>query len=350
MIWIGRLDCPRDGAPAGWPGVAFYITMQGKDYNMAHSPVIRDYGAHVESANHTVVGTIKVIEGVWSPELQNQRDILVYLPASYEYGDRHYPVIYMQDGQNLFDDATSFGCKWGVDETLEAGNRRGLEAIVVGIPNMGERRKDEYSPWAHPGEGGGRGEAYIAFIVETLKPLIDREFRTLREREYTGIMGSSMGGLISLYGFFCCGDTFGFVGAMSPSLWFADRAIYNYMCEAPYVHGRIYLDVGTGEGEEALGDARRMQTWLMSRGYAQGRDLLYVEADEADHGELDWGGRLDRAFQFLLTGPAGALDSYEVHPWATVLHLPQGTRNRRRVGTMLRQQDVARAAASAETV
>src|SRR5690348_4734548 len=122
---------------------------------------------------HTVVGTLKIYLGLWSPQLQNRRDILVYLPPSYSTGQRRYPVVYMHDGQNLFDDATSFVGEWKVDETMETLSKEGIEAIVVGIPNQGEQRLDEYSPFRDRLRHGGRGDAYLSFVVRTVKPLID---------------------------------------------------------------------------------------------------------------------------------------------------------------------------------
>ncbi len=262
----------------------------------------QDYATHYGTPLHTVVGAVKVLKEVWSPELSNHRDIFVYVPPSYEKGRKRYPVIYMQDGQNLFDEMTSYAGEWKVDETLETVSQRGIAAIIVGIPNIGAGRNDEYSPFVDPSHGGGRGEAYAEFIVNTLKPIIDRDFRTLTDQQSTGIVGSSMGGLISLYAFFRHPETFGFVGTMSPSLWFANKAIFSYLCEAPFVTGKVYLDVGTEEGKNTLADARRLQTFLLARGYRVGKDLLYVEESGAGHSEAIWAGRLRPMLRFLLRG------------------------------------------------
>lgn len=263
-------------------------------------PTWHDYREYSDGDYHTVTGTLKVLPGVWSPQLGNQRDILVYLPPSYEQDDQAYPVLYMHDGQNLFDDATSFSCEWGVDETMEAASQAGLEAIVVGIPNMEIKRTDEYSPFVDAENGGGQGAAYVAFIVETLKPLIDQTFRTCTGREHTGILGSSMGGLISLYAFFEEHQTFGFAGVMSPALWFADRAIFPFVEQAAFVPGHLYLDVGTNEGESTLTNAQGMRALLEQKGYRLGQELWYVEEQEADHCESAWSARLQHALQFLL--------------------------------------------------
>jgi predicted alpha/beta superfamily hydrolase len=274
--------------------------------------------SYVEDRNaetHTVVGNVQVLKELLSPQLGNRRDVFVYLPPSYTQTEQRYSVIYMHDGQNLFDAATSFAGEWQVDETMEALSHEGLEAIVVGIPNMGARRLDEYGPFRDPQRGGGQGEQYLAFIVETLKPLIDRDFRTYPDRAHTGILGSSMGGLISLYAFFRYPEVFGFVGALSPSLWFADAAILPYLRQAPFTPGRIYLDVGTGEWGRTPGDHlllyafsrrlarfRRTRILLVQKGYQPGRDLLYVEELRALHHETAWARRLPGALRFLLGG------------------------------------------------
>jgi predicted alpha/beta superfamily hydrolase len=262
----------------------------------------KDYHMLAEEG-HTVVGTVKVLVGVESPELGNRRDLLVYLPPSYSRGERRYAVIYMHDGQNLFDRVTSFGEAWEVDQTLEEASAEGLEAIVVAIPNT-DARLDEYSPFAdRRHQQGGRGDAYLDFIVRTVKPVVDRDFRTRPGRETTGIAGSSMGGLISLYAFFARPETFGFTGAMSPALWFGSRGIFRYVKQRPYVAGRIYLDIGTNEGAEALNDARRMKALLEEKGYRTGRDLLfYVEMGGA-HNERAWARRLHQSLRFLLGVP-----------------------------------------------
>ncbi|HEV2147542.1 MAG TPA: alpha/beta hydrolase-fold protein [Longimicrobiaceae bacterium] len=269
-----------------------------------HEKGWQEYPQENDGAHHTVVGTVRVFRDFHSPELDNRRDILVYLPPSYGDGDRRYPVLYMHDGQNLFDEATSFGAEWGVDKTLEAGAEHGLEAIVVGIPNMGAARLDEYSPWVEPRhEAGGSGDAYLDFIVQTLKPAVDRDFRTLPDRESTGIAGSSMGGLISLYAFFRHPDTFGFAGVMSPALWFGGRKIYGFVEEAPFVPGKLYLDVGTQEGAAELADVRRLRDLLVAKGYEKGRNFLYVVEMGGAHEERAWARRLRRELHFLLDVP-----------------------------------------------
>ncbi|HJZ46079.1 MAG TPA: alpha/beta hydrolase-fold protein [Roseiflexaceae bacterium] len=273
----------------------------------------RPYAEH--PFGHTVVGDVRVLDNIYSPELRNRRKLYVYLPPSYTNGDRRYPVIYMQDGQNLFDQALSYAGEWQVDETMEALSLEGIEAIVVGVPNAGVRRIDEYSPFKDQRlRKGGRGDWYVAFLANTVKPLIDRDFRTLPERQHTGVLGSSMGGLISLYAFFYRPEVFGFAGVMSPSLWFAQEAIFSYVLHADARPGRIHLDLGTHEGTDTrvvsgavptytsryLAAAHRMRDLLVHKGYRLGRELRYQEEAEATHNEVAWARRLPDALRFLL--------------------------------------------------
>ena len=247
------------------------------------------------------VGTGRLVRlpGVASRELGNRRDLLVYLPAAYATGTTRLPVIYMQDGQNLFDPATSFASDWGLGRTLDALSAR-VETIVVGVTNMGEARLDEYSPVADAQGHGGKGDRYLAFLTETVKPMIDATFRTRPEREATGIAGSSMGGLISLYAFFRQPKVFGFAGMLSPSLWFADQAALRFVEEAAYVPGRLYLDVGLLEGEGPVADARVLRDRLIEKGYRADVDLRFVEDPDGAHNEAAWGRRFRGALPFLL--------------------------------------------------
>jgi isoamylase len=246
-------------------------------------------------------GTLRQLGPVASPQLGNSRPIVVYLPPNYERSGTRYPVIYMQDGQNLFDPATSFAGDWGLLTGLASLPRGGAEPIVVGIANTGEARINEYSPFVDAKAGGGRADHYLDFVLRTLKPEIDANFRTLPRRATTGLAGSSMGGLVSLYGFFRHPESFGFVAAVSPSLWFAERAIFPFVSAAPHNPGRIYLDIGTEEGTASLANARRMRDLLVAKGYREGEDLRWVEEAGAGHTESAWGRRFRAAVPFLLS-------------------------------------------------
>ena len=245
---------------------------------------------------------LEVLPAVYSPELANRRDVLVYLPPSYHHGRRSYPVLYMHDGQNLFDPATSFAGDWGLGRILAAAARRGLEAIVVGVPNRGAERLDEYSPYPDPATGGGgRGAAYAAFLARSLKSLVDRRFRTRPAREHTVIAGSSMGGLISLYALFRHPRVFGAAAALSPSLWFGRGAIFSTVARAAFVPARIYLDIGALEGAEHVANARRMRDLLVAKGYRPEQELRWLESRSGCHNERSWGRRFARALPWLLS-------------------------------------------------
>lgn len=243
-----------------------------------------------------------VIPDVRSETLGNARDIEVCLPGSYGRGSRRYPVLYMHDGQNLFHRETSFAEPWRVQRAMRLASRRGVETIVVAIPNVGDARIDEYSPFTSETDGGGKGDAYLDWVTQVVKPMIDARYRTYPGREQCGVAGSSMGGLISLYAFFRPESPFGFVGALSPSLWFAGGAIFPAVEAAPHVPGRIYLDAGGREGPGVLDSARAMLAQLESKGYDRGRDLRWVEDPRGQHRESDWGRRLAGALPFLLNG------------------------------------------------
>ncbi len=245
-------------------------------------------------------GELHVIPDVLSPQLGNRRSLIVSTPASYASGDRRYPVLYMQDGQNLFDPRTSFAGDWGLSTALAWASRRGIEPIVVGVYNTGPTRFNEYSPFVEPGAGGGAGDRYLEFLIRTVKPFVDERFRTLPDRATTGIAGSSLGGVISLYALFRLQSVFGFAGALSPSLWFGKETIFEVVAQSPRPPGRIYLDIGLREGERHVMLARRMRDLLIERGFEPRLTLRYVEDKKGAHREADWGRRFRKALPFLV--------------------------------------------------
>jgi predicted alpha/beta superfamily hydrolase len=258
-----------------------------------------DDGAGTELGGN-IVGNIRRLAGIESPQLGNRRDVLVYLPPSYSTSGRHYPVVYMHDGQNLFDAATSYAGEWHVDETMERAARDGVEAVIVGIPNTGPGRASEYSPFRDDRLGPGRGDEYLDFIVDTVKPIVDSQFRTRRDPEHTGIAGSSMGGLISLYGFLHRPDAFGFAGVMSPSLWVGRGAVFEFAAAMTSWPGRLYMDTGTAEGRGQVRQTREMVRLLRRRAAKPRLQLHYVEEHGAGHNEAAWAARFDRTIRWLL--------------------------------------------------
>jgi len=253
-----------------------------------------------DGRDHSVTGRILHLGALETALLGNQRDVWVCLPSGYESGSARYPVLYMQDGQNLFDRAIGFsGQEWSVDETLAAEAGR-ADAIVVGIANTGVHRLEEYSPFRDNRMGGGKGEAYLDFVVDVVKPLVDAGFRTLVGRDDTFIGGSSMGALISLHAFLTRPHVFGGVAALSPALWFAQRAIFDVVAAAPFTNGRVYIDIGTREGPVQLLDVARLRNRMVHKGYRKGENLLVVVEGGGRHNEAAWARRFPRALRFLL--------------------------------------------------
>jgi len=234
-----------------------------------------------------------------------KRDIILYLPPMYDTQSyRRFPVLYMQDGQNLFDPETSFikGNYWRMGETsdqlINSGQIEPL--IIVGLYNTGPKRIDEYTPVEDKRLGGGQAAEYGKMLVTELKPFIDQNYRTFSGRENTGIGGSSLGGLVSLYLGLDPRQIFGKVCAMSPSVWWRNRAIVKTVTRLknkPDV--KIWLDIGTNEGKRALPDAQALRDALRQEGWHIGQDLEYSEIQGAEHNELAWAQRVAPMLKFL---------------------------------------------------
>ena len=277
----------------------------------------------VHGKHNSVSGTVYVWPSLNSPELSRSREILVYVPPSLARGDvasngRLYPVIYFHDGQNMFDDKTSYVGEWHADETLQALAEDGVEALAVGIPNAQDDRFDEYSPWSGrvPFERRrvvGHGGLYLDWLLGSVKPLVDRSFPTRRDRKGTGTMGSSLGGLISLYAGARHPEVFGFIGAMSPSIRWNDSRIMGMYRAWPAGQPRpkIHLDMGGREWRGAFDDVRDFRDLLLERGWHEGVDLRYVEDRYATHHEDYWAKRLPDALRFLLRD-AAVIDALEI--------------------------------------
>ncbi|MCK4341868.1 MAG: alpha/beta hydrolase, partial [Phycisphaerae bacterium] len=260
----------------------------------------------------TLTGEIRSHQAFRSPQLKNERTIMVYLPPGYkDHPEQRYPVLYLHDGNNLFDAKTSFtGIEWQVDETAERLIKAGLirELIIVGIYNNADRM-DEYTPFHDAGRNaGGDGEAYLAFIVDTLKPFIDKTYRTRTGRAHTGIAGSSLGGLISLYAVHRYPHVFSRAGVISPALWWADRAVIEYVRQnKPEQPLKIWIDTGLEEGpkrepagvSQYAADCRELVKILAARGCRPDLDYHYEEVADGRHHESDWAGRFDRVLLFL---------------------------------------------------
>jgi predicted alpha/beta superfamily hydrolase len=263
-------------------------------------------------AKHTLTGNIKRHRAFPSKILGNRRDVLVYLPPGYSRFSRtRYSVLYLHDGQNVFDAATAFaGVEWGVDETAERLIREKViePLIIVAVANMSDERVHEYAPT--PGiidakskqkkRSRGLARVYGQFLIEELKPYIDNRYRTKREAEFTGLGGSSLGGLATLAMGILFPWAFTRLIVMSPSIWWDDFAIYRLVEsieEKPPL--KIWLDTGTNEpGWE---QARELRNRLVENGWRLDVDLKYLEVKDADHSEAAWAGRVAPALRFLFS-------------------------------------------------
>ncbi len=244
------------------------------------------------------------------PQLNRSRRIWLYLPPDYNSAGKRYPVLYMQDGQNLFDVRTSFAGEWKVDEHLDSLFLLGDPGcIVVGIDNGGANRINEYSPWIHPQHGGGQGDDYIEFIIETLKPYVDEHYRTLTDPANTGIMGSSMGGLISFYGGITRQDVFGKIGAFSNSFWFSS-ASFSLPGEWEFQDDtKIYMIAGgmEGSGQGQVRDMQRMQDSLIQNDYPETEVIALVDPN-GTHSESYWARSFTAAYQWLFSSTTSTQD------------------------------------------
>ena len=237
--------------------------------------------------------------------LPDDRAVSVYLPPQYlEEEERRFPVLYLQDGQNLFDGRTSFiaGKTWNANTTAdrltEAGEIEPL--ILVGIANTGLRRMAEYTPTRDFKMGGGEGRSYGRLLIEELKPWVDSSYRTLPGAKDTGLGGSSLGGLISLYVGFAHPEVFGKLAVMSPSLWWDQRSVLEAIeRQATKPDLKIWLDMGTAEGAKPLRDTDMLERLLVKRGWRNGVDLAYVKAQGAVHDERAWSDRFGAVLRFL---------------------------------------------------
>ena len=249
-------------------------------------------------------GQLRKHEQFRSKFLRNQRDLIVYLPPGYEEQEwRHFPVLYLHDGQNLFDGATSFipGMDWHVGQTADHFIHTGQvePLIIVGMYNTKARIR-EYTPTQVPKLGGGRADRYAKFLMEEVKPFIDREYRTLSGPPHTGIGGSSLGGLVSLYLGLKHSQIFGRIAALSPSVWWNQRVMHKFAAaENVEPRPRIWLDIGTREGPRILDDVENFRDVLLEKGWVLEGDLHYERVEGAEHNEAAWAARVGPFLKFL---------------------------------------------------
>ncbi len=269
----------------------------------------------------TAASNVKIIStNFYMPQLNRSRRIWIYFPPGYETSGISYPVLYMHDGQNLFDVTTSFSGEWEVDETLNKMAGQGKRVpLVVGIDNGGSDRIAEYTPWQNAQYGGGDGEKYAQFIVETLKPFIDQNYRTLPDRNNTAIMGSSLGGSISHFIALRYQDIFSKAGLFSPAYWISD-SIWRFTRESGKQKDmRFYQLCGTNEDSEMVGTMQRMNDSLLKIGYPQSQVQNKIVAG-GQHNEKLWRENFEEAYSWLFNSYVNsikeekAVSSIECYP------------------------------------
>jgi len=259
--------------------------------------------------------------------LSTRRDIIVYIPPGYRESLDRYPVLYLQDGQNLFDPGTAFGGQdWRAHETADALIMQGLvePLIIVGIHNTGVKRMSEYTPTRCPRRRkGGKADRYAEMLAREVKPFIDHEYRTRKGAAHAAVGGSSLGALASLVAGLAYPRVFGNIALLSPSVWWDSRVILKMVAAyRKQDHPRIWLDTGTDEGDnpqQIVNDARALRDALTARGWSEGLDLLYREVAGAGHNESAWGGRLGDVLTWLFPGPA-TTQTNASDQWSSTVH------------------------------
>ncbi len=233
--------------------------------------------------------------------------MIVYVPPGYHQSEERHPVLYLQDGQNLFDPATAFGGQdWQADITADTMIEKGeIDApILVGIYNTGSRRMSEYAPTRdRKFRKGGKADRYAELLAREIKPFIDHEYRTRKAAQYTAVGGSSLGGLVSLVVGLQYPRVFGQLAVMSPSVWWDNRAILRFVENfGEGARPRVWLDVGTAEGdapEKIVDDTRALRQAFVAKGWKEEVDLGYHEIDGATHSEAAWAARFGALLLWL---------------------------------------------------
>ncbi len=245
-----------------------------------------------------LTGNVSLVEGFESKVLQRKTRVWVYQPPAKFKGP--FPVLYMLDGQNVFDGNTAFikGKEWRVDENAEALINAGLVApiIIVAVANGEIKRMDEYTPVKQGNLGGGKAEDYIKFLQTELMPWVEKTYPVKKGASNTGLAGSSLGGLFTAYAGFQYPSLFGRLGIVSPSVWWGDRYIVK---NAKKTKARIWLDIGAKEGPQAVADTRAFNDKLVELGWKTGKDLAYIEVADGEHNEASWASRMGEMLMFL---------------------------------------------------
>jgi predicted alpha/beta superfamily hydrolase len=237
-----------------------------------------------------------VDESFYIPQLDRHRRVWIYLPESYNTAKKKYPVLYMHDGQNVFDEVTSAYGEWGVDEALDTLGSQHKEIIIVAVDNGGDKRMNEYSPYDMEKYGQGEGDQYVDFLVKTLKPYIDKHYRTKKDDKNTFIAGSSMGGLISFYAILKYPKVFGGAGVFSPAFWITPQLKNINPEKAKKVKGKIYFYAGQQEDEHMVPDM--LNVFQQMRQFSKAKMKTVIRA-EGKHNEPTWREEFPLFYRYL---------------------------------------------------
>lgn len=254
--------------------------------------------------NSTALPNVKIIcDAFYIPQLNKTRRIWIYLPNDYATNTaKHYPVLYMHDGQNCFDKSTAFAGEWGIDETLSNKEKNGDKGcIVVAVDNGGASRLDEYSPYINSQYGGGKGDEYVDFLALTLKPFIDSDYRTFPDKNNTAMAGSSMGGLITTYALFKYPNIYGKAGIFSPAFWFSNQ-LYTYILgKSKSNNQKFYFVCGQNEASNMANWQDSMNAVLQSKGYDKTIELKNLKKPEGTHSESFWNAEFSACYDWLFS-------------------------------------------------
>ena len=307
-----RIERPGQRPDEGWePGRNHAVRLEGQT-----TRIERAFGAEPAAVAWSRTGVIERLGPITSAHVA-PRSVQVWLPPGYAADTtRRHPVLYLHDGQNVFD-GESAGAEWMVDETAQRLAEQGaIEApIIVAVDSVATRMRD-YTPTsmtlpAHrTGTGraetaGGGAAAYGRFLAEELKPMIDARYRTRTDPASTAVGGSSLGGLVSLWLALHRSDIFGAALVVSPSVWWDEQAALRdvrTLASLPSPRPRLWLDMGAKEGVEALPAARHLQQALMERGW-DATTLNFTEDADGSHDEPSWAARVEGMLRFLYRRP-----------------------------------------------
>ena len=298
-----KVECTFDGKDIG--NRTFQLDLDSTDVLVQIVSIAgwKDLFASLNQKKSTAGKNVKIIDTAFNiPQLKRTRRIWVYVPPTYNSSDKKYPVLYMHDGQNVFDDATSFSGEWGVDEAIDTLGLKYKESIVVGIDNGADKRLSEYCPYdfnltANKISGKGEGNLYVDFLVKTLKPFIDKKYRTLKNKENTFIAGSSMGGLISMYAVIKYPKVFGGAGVFSPAFWVGPKIFDDIKAKGKKVNSKIYFYAGDAEGETMV--PMTLQAFNEMHRVSRSEMREVIRAD-GKHNEQRWRVEFPLFYQWLM--------------------------------------------------